>query len=505
MKPARSSYFNKIVLNTTILIFIILVATSSLLLYLFRQELLRVGLSEAEAYASIYSLSVFIFVFIVLASISAAIIALIFVEKFRLGFLTLIYRLTGFDTSKHTGLIPADRGTEFGAVTEKINKIVGALEEEINKDTALVSEEHKKFLDEQSLLALEQKKIFEEQEKLNYVLSGINDGVILLTKNRNIAVMNKSAQETTGFKQAEASGKPVSQIIKFIGSDQEIHPDEYAPLKEAPDSKPAAFVRKNIRMETSQATPKNIDLLCARLSLIKAQDYGFMLSLHDLTARSEIEKKTTDMLSSFASEIRNPLMLIRSGAGNENPDPGTVQAGLAQINITVDNLLIAGKDDSEKLELDLGDLMLDQTAIGAVELIKPSAQEKGIEIQTVFPKDVSFKIKADNEKMKIAIMNLLINAVNYTLSGGTVSLEISESGEDLILQVQDTGIGIKTEDIQKLFNRFAVAENDKQILPGIGLGLFVTKKIIEAHGGKIWLDSVEGRGTIANISLPKTN
>lgn len=503
MKPARNSFFNKIVLNNTILIFIILIAVTSLLLYLFRQELLRAGLSEAEAYASIYSMSVFIFVFIVLASIAAAIISLIFIEKFRLGFFKLIYRLTGFDTSTHKDLIPAEQGAELGVVTEKINRIVGALEEEINKDTTLVAEEHKKYLDEQSLLALEQKKIYDEQEKLNYVLSGINDGVILLTKNRNIAVMNKSAQELTGFKQNEASGKPVGQLIKFMSGDQEIHPDEYAPLKDQPDNKSAAFTKKNIRMETSQSTPKNIDLLCARLSLIKAQDYGFMISLHDLTARSEIEKKSTDMLTSFASEIKNPLMLISRGTQSENPDSGSTQAGIAQINITVDNLLIAGKNDSEKIELDLEDLMLDQLALNAIEIIKPSASEKGIEIQTVFPKDINFKIKGDDEKLKISIMNLLINALNYTLSGGTVSLEISVSGNDFILQIQDTGIGIKTEEMQKLFNRFAIAENDKQITPGIGLGLFVTKKIIEAHGGKIWLDSVEGRGTIANISLPK--
>lgn len=502
MKPARSSFFNKIVLNTTILIFTVLVATSALLIYLFRQELLRAGLSEAEAYASIYSLSVFIFVFIVVASIASAILALIFIEEFRAGFSKLIYRLTGFDISKHSDLLTPDPDADLGVVTEKINKIVGALEEEINKDTALVAQEHKKYLDEQSLLALEQKKIFDEQEKLNYVLSGISDGVILLTRNRNIAVMNKSAQELTGFKQGEAVGKSVSQLIKFISGDREIHPDEYAPLKNPADNKSVSFSIKNIRMETSQATPKNIDLLCAKLSLIQAQDYGFMISLHDLTARSEIQQKTTDLLSSFAIELNNPLTLLYKAQG-DNPDVASFRAGLANINITVDNLLIAGKDDSEKIEINSEDLLLDQIAQESIDLIRPSAAEKGIEIQTVIPKDISFKVKADKDKLKIAIMNLLVNAVNFTLSGGTISLEISQSDSDFILQIQDTGIGIKSEDTQKLFNRFATAENDKQIHPGIGLGLYVSKKIIDAHGGKIWLDSVEGRGTIANISLTK--
>ena len=103
------------------------------------------------------------------------------------------------------------------------------------------------------------------------------------------------------------------------------------------------------------------------------------------------------------------------------------------------------------------------------------------------------------------ILNLLLNAVYFTLPGGTITVSIAQAQDDTILQIQDTGIGIPTEAMKDLFTKFFVIPNDKGLTTGIGLGLYICRQLVELQGGKIWLDSVEGRGTVVSVSLQKTN
>jgi len=112
-------------------------------------------------------------------------------------------------------------------------------------------------------------------------------------------------------------------------------------------------------------------------------------------------------------------------------------------------------------------------------------------------------VKADTEKLALAIKNLIENAVFYTDPGGRVTLSLKKQGSQLEFSVQDTGIGIPNDQHNRVFTKFFRGDNAVRMeTEGTGLGLFIAKNIIEAHGGKIWFESTEGKGTTFSFSLP---
>jgi len=112
-------------------------------------------------------------------------------------------------------------------------------------------------------------------------------------------------------------------------------------------------------------------------------------------------------------------------------------------------------------------------------------------------------VLADGGKIEIVVGTLLHNAINYSPSGGNVTVEISEQGERTVISVEDEGIGIAAGQLPLLFDRFVRGESeDIQRLPGHGLGLYIAKGIVEGHGGTIWVESEAGRGSRFSFTLP---
>ena len=131
------------------------------------------------------------------------------------------------------------------------------------------------------------------------------------------------------------------------------------------------------------------------------------------------------------------------------------------------------------------------------------AKDKGLELKTEFSKKVLPVTVADSDKIQAVMLNLIDNAIKYTATG-TITIGVDMMGRDLHFYVRDTGIGIKPIDAKELFNKFVRGSGIAQIHPdGSGLGLFIAKSIIDAHGGRIWADSAgEGKGSTFQFTLP---
>jgi signal transduction histidine kinase len=131
------------------------------------------------------------------------------------------------------------------------------------------------------------------------------------------------------------------------------------------------------------------------------------------------------------------------------------------------------------------------------------AKEKEISLELEKLKDEFPLIRVDEEKIKLAVQNLIENAMIYTLPKGKVKVTMDIKNGDFFFSVQDTGIGIPKEVQERIFTKFFRASNAAKIdTEGSGLGLFITKNIIEAHGGKIWFESEEGKGTTFYFTIP---
>ena len=134
--------------------------------------------------------------------------------------------------------------------------------------------------------------------------------------------------------------------------------------------------------------------------------------------------------------------------------------------------------------------------------LKPLSDKKNIEFQ-INCTNCDIKIYADRSELRRVICNLCGNAINYTPEGGKVTITIKKETQDLIFSVSDTGCGIPQEDIPNMFQRFSQGTSKKRSA-GTGLGLYLSRQIIESHGGKIWLESVLNKGSEFSFILTDT-
>jgi signal transduction histidine kinase len=158
----------------------------------------------------------------------------------------------------------------------------------------------------------------------------------------------------------------------------------------------------------------------------------------------------------------------------------------------------AGRIDITKEEVDLGQLIQN-----SIENCLPSARNKNILIAgAVDP--VLFRIKADPRRLNQVLSNLLSNAVKFTADGGQIEVGARQmNGTEIKVWVKDSGVGIASEEISSLFEKYRqLTSGKKSAHKGTGLGLVICKKIVEAHGGQIWVESKEGKGTTFFITLP---
>jgi len=232
--------------------------------------------------------------------------------------------------------------------------------------------------------------------------------------------------------------------------------------------------------------------------------------------RLELEEQAqirSQFIAALTHELQSPLtsMLASGGllAEQVQKDYPAPVVRLAQ------NIL----DSCHSLEAKLGELFdLAKGEVGILELelepldplpllqdvasrFSPVIQSKGQSFTLDSPPSLPW-IKADGERLEQVLTNLLSNATKFTLKGGNIVLRAQKRGNDLVIQVQDNGIGIPEEKQRRLFEPYYRARVDEHKFPGLGLGLTLCKQLVELHGGKIWVKSEEGKGSTFSFSLP---
>ncbi len=230
----------------------------------------------------------------------------------------------------------------------------------------------------------------------------------------------------------------------------------------------------------------------------------------------EMSQLKSQFLANMSHELRTPLNSILGfsevlqekmfGELNEKQEEYVNYIGesgqhlLSLINDILDlSKIEAGKLEMEPAEVRLGDLLQN-----SLTMVKEKALSHGIELSLKLENEIPH-IYADERMVKQVVFNLLSNAVKFTLDGGKVGLEAGKEGEDIRITVWDTGIGIKEEDKGKLFNAFQQLDSGmEKRYQGTGLGLALSKRLVEMHGGRIWVEGEPGKGSRFSFTLPIT-
>lgn len=234
---------------------------------------------------------------------------------------------------------------------------------------------------------------------------------------------------------------------------------------------------------------------------------------------SELERKIkekTEFTATLAHELKTPLTSIIAAAGllseeiggeAQEPQRRLIQNILHSAHILearLSELLDVAKAEVSGLQLQVQPLHIESLLQDVAWQIRPEIQRKAQHLSLDLPESLPL-VEADANRLEQVLLNLLTNASKFTPEGKNITLRAQKRNDSLIIEVQDSGIGISKENQVRLFQPYYRVESDRQRYPGLGLGLALAKQIVELHSGKIWVESEPGKGSIFAISLPLWN
>ena len=238
---------------------------------------------------------------------------------------------------------------------------------------------------------------------------------------------------------------------------------------------------------------------------------GSLLLVQDLTRIRRLETVRRDFISNLSHELRTPLASLKAltetlqdGALD---DPPAARKFIDQIQTEVDaltqmvtELLELSRIESGRLALDLQPVSPSDLLFSACQRMQLQAERAGLTLRVECADDLP-KVRIDSQRLEQVLVNLIHNAVKFTRAGGEVALHAEAGIGEVRFAVRDTGIGIPEEDVTRIFERFYRVDKSRAG-SGTGLGLSIAKHIVEAHNGRIWAESVEGRGSTFYFTIP---
>jgi signal transduction histidine kinase len=226
------------------------------------------------------------------------------------------------------------------------------------------------------------------------------------------------------------------------------------------------------------------------------------------------EEEWFRFIDTLSHELKTPLTSIIAAAGlleEELQDTAdethrklmqTIIRNANSLETRLVELLDIVKTGSGKLQLQFEPVDIKSLVLGTCMQISPLIHNKGQKLNTEIPDFVPL-IQADGQRLEQVLLNLMNNASKFTPDGGAINVRIKKQETGLVVEVADNGIGIPKDQQDRLFKPYSRIQADRQRHPGLGLGLALSKQIIELHGGRIWVDSDAGKGSVFSFFLPK--
>ncbi|MDT8442050.1 MAG: ATP-binding protein [Desulfuromonadales bacterium] len=345
------------------------------------------------------------------------------------------------------------------------------------------------------------------REKLDGILRSVTDGLLVTDCDLRIMHMNDAAEKMLRTPLEKVLGQPVDSLPLSAGL--------LARLRERGDW-PTGALSLDFALGDEDSPRRRV--FQARMSQIDADDslrQGVVLLVHDVTEEREIEQMKNAFLGMAAHELNTPLTviigyteLLADDDACRRLGPDQVRASLELIHVKavalsrlVEDLLdISRIESGQALKLDCSQFSLNELIGEALQSCPLETERHSFELQCP---DEPVLVHADRERLLQVITNLLSNAIKYSVQGGTIRIVLAADQENCRLAVVDQGVGMTSEQLQRAFDRFYRADSSNTAVQGVGLGLCVTRHIVEAHGGRIDIDSEYGQGSTVNVVLPR--
>ena len=379
--------------------------------------------------------------------------------------------------------------------TVNSNDEIGELAREFNR----MAERLKKYEE------INIEKLIYEKRKSEAIVGTISDPIVVADRDGKIVLMNQLAENIFDVSEEASIGQMFRDVIKNAELNK--------------------YVARYLNGESAVNIPPYFELRFNgedryfRIKLNSSKDgsgkvSGVILILQDVTQFKELDKMKSEFMARVSHEFRTPLTSI-----NMTLDI-LKDAHIGHVNKRQHELLVAAKQDAERLtklvrellelsRLESGKIQLKEDKIDTKSLIEFSVQpvllqftDKNVKLE-INTDDTIPEFVADFQQLSWVISNLVTNALRFTDPGGRVTVDATTDGEDLIVAVSDTGCGIEPAEMEKIFDKFVQVQDSANPSPGsVGLGLSISKEIVELYGGRIWVDSRIGSGSVFTFSIP---
>lgn len=357
------------------------------------------------------------------------------------------------------------------------------------------------------------REVYDEKDRLNSIVDNLVSGFIEYTHSYEILRINKSAETMLGITRqdvlnrtwGDSLGKDaVSIIYSLFDIDKNYHTD--------PAQVPITTINKR-EVTIHHPETRHLLVIAAPTQKDASADQTFMLLIQDITEIRELELLKNDFITIAAHQLRTPLTQMRYALEITTKEDQSLseesramiiqtQASTQKMLTIVNQLLQVSEIELKNMTYDLTKSNIEDVLTEVIDEVREGAREQNNQIEYV--REELPNVKFDQQKMKLVLTNVLTNAIMYSRADGVIEVTTHVNDTMLTISIADHGIGINQEEVENIFKKFYRSEAAiKTATDNSGLGLFISRKIVEGHGGKLTIDSKKDVGTIISISLPR--
>jgi two-component system, OmpR family, phosphate regulon sensor histidine kinase PhoR len=338
------------------------------------------------------------------------------------------------------------------------------------------------------------------------ILGAMQDGLLVVDKSLRVTLVNQAFRKLFGLPEISL-GTPLLDVVRDATVDRLI----------------AEMLRTGKAMQseltlTDSKTNSERDVEVSAVPMIDDADLttGAVVLFHDITQLKQADRVRRDFVANVSHELRTPLSILSGYIETLLDSPKTSREELSRIlrvmerhskrlGLLVDDLLSLAQLESRSTTLQLSDVQLPELFESVIRDWEKQLAEKRLKVTVDLSPDAR-TIRADETRLHEVLYNLLENAVKYSRENGQIRLQATQRGHEITVSVTDNGIGIRKDNLLRIFERFYRADKARsRELGGTGLGLAIVKHIVQLHGGRVEAQSELGRGTTIRVVLPVEN
>ena len=375
---------------------------------------------------------------------------------------------------------------------------------------------------DQAAIAVHNAQLYErintERQQLAAILEHSADGVMILEPDLTIASFNRALERMTGWSAEQAVGTPVSDVFIWKrldkGSLEKAIADGWPFQSEASgEIGTAAPLYVEGDLQRLDGLTQSLAILYTPLLRADGQLSTIIANVRDITNFRQAQEMQNVFISTISHELKTPVALIKGHAATLRREDvefpadfvreysAVIEEESDRLTELIENLLTASRIQADRnLKLNMDDVLLEPLAARVVERFSTQTQKHQFVLQ--FSPELP-PVRGDEVRLRQVLDNLVSNAIKYSPDGGSVEIGAHDDGKQIVVYVRDQGVGLNSTEQERIFERFYRVDGAlSRKTQGTGLGLYLSRTIIEAHGGQMWVDSTPGKGSTFYFSLP---